>query len=125
MTAARGTHAAVVGECVARNKYTTGSYCPMEWEPTGPDIAEQRGYWVTWRDALCELVDTLQLDEHQALPPAVPADPWRTPETRRKVLPSLVIGPHQLKTVPLKPQRPMPDRPKKWKLGKEVPRSGA
>jgi len=115
--ASKGPHPIVVGSNISKNYYTEGSYCPLDWDPTGSDIAEACGYWVTWRDALVELAEVLKLEDHQALPPEVPADPWRTPERRRPVLPSLVIGPHALKSLPIRPQRPMPERPKRRRLG--------
>jgi hypothetical protein len=36
---------AIVGECRGKGKYTSGSYCPLAWEPTPYEIAEARGLY--------------------------------------------------------------------------------
>jgi hypothetical protein len=50
-----------------------------------------------------KLAETLELDDHQALPPAASPAPWLLPDPRRRVFSYAVPRERPL---PLKPQRP-------------------
>jgi hypothetical protein len=67
---------ALVGECKGRNLYTAGSYCPLKYEPSPISIAESRADYTCWHRGLMQLAETLELEDHIALPPAAPAMPW-------------------------------------------------
>jgi hypothetical protein len=80
--AARGPRAKVIGECWAKNAYSTGSYCPLEWSPSPVSIAEDRADYLAWWRALNSLPQILNpvLTGHVVLPPAAPEFPWRNPQ---------------------------------------------
>jgi hypothetical protein len=87
----------VIGECKGKDRYTHGSYCPLVYEPSPISIAETRG--------LVMLSETLELQEHVALPPAAPAQPWMGErEPARKIFGLGERRPRQ-PPLPLKPQR--------------------
>jgi hypothetical protein len=66
----------VVGNCEAKDRYSTGSYCPLKWDPSPITIAAARAEYACWHRGLVLLSETLDLEEHQALPPQAPAQPW-------------------------------------------------
>ena len=94
--------AMIVGECRAKNYYTTGTYCPVEWRPSPLQIILSRADYHLWHRALCGLAETLNLSEHEALPPEASPAPWIEVEKKHRVF-SYVIGPQDF--LPLKPQR--------------------
>lgn len=75
----RGHGPKIVGECKARNWYTTGSYCPLVWEPSAIEVAEARADYLAWWRGLVRLVKLLrgQLTRFAPLMPAAPEMPWR------------------------------------------------
>ena len=102
--AAKGStsRAAIVGECRGKNFYTTGSYCPLTWEPSPVVFALARAEYAAWHRGLCTLAETLVLERHVALPPKAPAQPWwASPPTHR----IFAAGERSRTKLPLKPQR--------------------
>lgn len=62
-----------------------GAYQKFYYDPDLADIVEDRAeYWV-WFEALTRLAALLKgaLDDHEVLPPSVPAVPWATPGARQ------------------------------------------
>jgi hypothetical protein len=68
----------VVGECRGKNKYTVGSYCPLRWVPSPQQIAMGHAEYTAWWAALMVLSASLRLNEHVALPPSAPREPWNS-----------------------------------------------
>ncbi len=97
------SRAMITGECRGRNLYATGSCCPLSWRPSPLTIATARADYLAWWRGLVMLADTLELNEHAALPPAAPQLPWFDAE------PSVSLygqrSPPKMRTLPLKPQR--------------------
>lgn len=96
----RGTK--IVGECRGRNLYTAGSYCPLRWSPSPVQVVLGRADYHVWRQALTKLSETLDLTEHEALPPAASATPWLEAEEKQRVWSYAVA---RQRPLPLKPQR--------------------
>jgi hypothetical protein len=71
-----GKLAKVIGALKGKNRYTTGSYCPLIWLPSPIVIVQARADYVVWHRALTGLAETLTLVAHEALPPAAPLAPW-------------------------------------------------
>ena len=107
--AERGPGWKVVGECRAKNLYTEGSYCPLQFSPSPLTIAEIRADYLAWWRGLNALVATLELTEHAALPPVSPEMPWLEPARSPSPPPSPALGPpgwpSPRSTLPLKPSR--------------------
>lgn len=100
--AERGPNAKIVGECWAKNAYSTGSYCPIEYSPSVTSIAEDRADYLAWWRGLRDLAQTLKLSGHVVLPPAAPEMPWRD----REQPPNVLAAPRpQMRRLPLNPQR--------------------
>lgn len=104
----------IIGECKGKDRYTTGSYCPLTWDPSATDIALKRARYYAWHDGLCRLAASLELDEHHVLVPDAPARPWageRAPTRRVFAIGERIKG----RPLPLKPERPRARRftPKK------------
>jgi hypothetical protein len=95
----------VIGECYARDRYSEGSHCPVQWEPSAIEVAEVRADYIAWHHGLTLLAATLKLDAHIALPPAAPALPWSEPETARRKIYFVGDLPKGTLPLPLKPQR--------------------
>lgn len=93
---------AIVGECRAKNYYTTGTYCPIEWSPSPVQIVLGRADYHLWHRALVSLVATLALTDHEALPPEASPTPWIEEEKKQRIF-SFAVGPQDF--LPLKPQR--------------------
>ena len=110
--ASHGRGSKIVGECRGKNLYTTGSYCPLRWSPSPIDVVLGRADYHLWRAALVQLSQTLQLDDHQALPPAASAAPWINPNTPMRIWRYATAKERPL---PLKPQRPHAGPPVKRK----------
>ncbi|MCC6172049.1 MAG: hypothetical protein IT481_08475 [Gammaproteobacteria bacterium] len=102
--AAKGAvgRAAIVGECRGKNLYTTGSHCPLRWEPSPVVFALARAEYAAWHRGLCTLAETLVLDRHVALPPRAPAQPWSEREPEAQVL---AVGERPRTRLPLRPPR--------------------
>ncbi|HEY7245313.1 MAG TPA: hypothetical protein VH678_15695 [Xanthobacteraceae bacterium] len=75
----------VIGECRGKDYYTSGSHCPLRWEPSGRTIALARLEYWAWRQGLLRLAAEIHLDAHEALPPAAPAQPWLVKEAPRRI----------------------------------------
>lgn len=104
--ATRGSPDAVkiIGKCRGKNFYTTGSYCPLIWEPSPIEVALARADYVAWHQGLTILSQTLQLTEHVALPPAASPTPWI--EEEREIPRRTFKQPHgDAKVLPLHPRR--------------------
>jgi hypothetical protein len=110
----RGRYAPVlIGECRAKDLYTTGSHCPLRYEPSPQTIAQARADYLAWWRGLSTLAATLQLADHDVLPPAAPEYPWNEPEPPRAMLKN---DDAPRPWLPLAPQRdrvgPPPPRPR-------------
>ena len=83
-----GSRVHVVGECHRRDYYSTGSYCPLRFEPPLATVAHARAEYALWWQALAHLAVGLngRLLEHRALHPGASPRPWDVPETRSRVL---------------------------------------
>lgn len=92
----------LVGECRGKNLYSAGSYCPLRWAPSPVEIVLGRADYHLWHRALRSLAQTLNLTQHEALPPAAPGAPWLAEEKKRAVWSYAVATP---KPLPLRPQR--------------------
>ena len=68
----------LVGECKGRNWYSTGSYCPLRWEPCPITIAEARADYLAWWRGLDQLARSLagQLEKFHPLRPGTSEMPW-------------------------------------------------
>lgn len=75
------TRPAIVGECIARCRYMTGSYCPLRWEPSPVLIAQARADYTAWYAGLTLLAKNLDLDRWEPVGPEAPALPWRSGKT--------------------------------------------
>ncbi|MDB5612129.1 MAG: hypothetical protein JWP25_9029 [Bradyrhizobium sp.] len=118
----------IIGECRARDLYTTGSCCPLKWGIPGDkwgdvlvtpfSIATARADYRAWWYGLRLLAKSLVLLEHAPLPPEAPEFPWFDGE--REVSLYGQRSPPKMATLPLKPQRKMagPTRGQ----GEDVPR---
>jgi hypothetical protein len=73
----KGPHPAIVGECKGRNYYSTGSYCPITWEPSVISIAEARADYLAWWRGLQQLTTNLRLERFRSTGPAAPEMPWK------------------------------------------------
>lgn len=121
--AERGRNRAkIIGQCLSKDRYTVGAYCPLQWEPSPLNIAVARAEYACWHRGLTMLAQTLDLDSHTALPPAAPGRPWAG--ERDPVHRVYAVGerPQREQRLPLKPERaralgPMrrkkPDEPEK------------
>ena len=87
-----GSKVHIVGECKGRNRYTTGSYCPLRYEPTLSDVEHARNEYRAWHAGLLSLVKDLQLTEHIATPPDAAPEPWIADKPKRRVLVHLTSG---------------------------------
>ena len=101
----------LIGESRGKHLYTEGSYCPVRWSPSPIDVVLGRADYHVWRQALVTLAATLDLDEHQALPPAATVAPWHDPGTLERMW--LHAPMPQQRPLPLKPQRPYSGPPRR------------
>ncbi len=92
----------IVGECRGKNLYSAGCYCPLRWAPSPAEIVLGRADYHLWHRALGSLTQTLNLTEHEALPPAAPAAPWLAEQKKRAVWSYAVA---RQRPLPLRPQR--------------------
>jgi len=86
--AARGSGPAIVGECRGRNWYSTGSYCPLSYEPSPISIAEARADYLAWwrgLDALAQLL-AYRLEKFLPLRPAAFEMPWSATGCMREMV---------------------------------------
>jgi hypothetical protein len=103
----------IVGECRGKNLYTAGSYCPLQWDPSPLAIALERLDYVAWWRGLRELSETLELDAHQALPPAAPELPWFDKKPPGRIFRFGEVTRDKLPLRPLRdPAGPPPRRPR-------------
>lgn len=101
--AERGPLAKVVGLCKGKNSYSSGSYCPLRWEPSPVKVVLARAAYFAWHQALEQLAAELELAEHIALPPAISGTPWVwLSEPCRRIFHQLPI---RSRPLPLKPTR--------------------
>lgn len=108
--ALKGTNPMIVGECRARNLYTAGSYCPLQWSPSPLSILDSRGDYVAWHHGLTTLARTVQLEKFTLLPPKAPQTPWlvdsfEAARAVRSVVPTPSNRASDWGTLPLKPHR--------------------
>jgi hypothetical protein len=101
------SRASIVGERTGQNRYTIGSYCPLQWEPSPVSVALARGDYAAWHAGLVMLAETLHLEKHKAMPPTAPAQPWFDAPKPARVW---FVGDHAIKraALPLRPSRPYP-----------------
>jgi hypothetical protein len=96
----------LVGVCHGANRYSPGSYNPLQYEPSPMSIAVDRAEYCAWHRGLVTLAESLELAEIQLLPPSAPAQPWLGErEPPRRVFAVGERPPHE-RPLPLKPQRP-------------------
>jgi len=76
--ALKGNGPAIIGERRGRNWYSTGSCCPLVWEPSPIAIAQLRADYLAWWRGLRTLSHQLlfELERYNPLPPAAPEMPW-------------------------------------------------
>lgn len=106
--AVKGPYAMVVGECRGRNLYTTGSHCPLRYEPSPISILQSRADYLAWHDGLVRLVAALDLEKFKPLPPKAPQIPWFDDEEETNIVPVMPTGRNRASdwgTLPLKPTR--------------------
>lgn len=109
----------VIGESIGKDRYATGSYCPLRWEPSPISVAEARVDYLVWWRALLRLSRTLELAEFVTLPPDMPEMPWLAPVAPVMILPA---GPPSVlwpatSPLPLKPRRAVAGGRKARRLG--------
>lgn len=100
--AERGVHTKIIGVCKGKNSYTSGSYCPLRWEPSPLRIVLARANYFAWHQAMVTLSKTLTLQDHLPLPPAISVAPWIEGEIKHRVL---RLGAIRSRPLPLKPTR--------------------
>lgn len=101
--AERGPLAKIIGICKGKNSYSSGSYCPLRWEPSPIKIVMARANYLAWHIALSQLALDLDLEEHIALQPNVSPTPWIfSGELQAKVF---YWPPIRSRPLPLKPTR--------------------
>jgi hypothetical protein len=71
-----GKNAKVEGKCEARDRYSLGAFCPLEWDPSPTSVILARADYVVWWEALQQIAETVELTRFTLLPPAAPAEPW-------------------------------------------------
>ncbi|WP_445490221.1 hypothetical protein [Rhodopseudomonas sp. RCAM05734] len=71
-----GKDAMVEGKCEGRNRYSAGSYCPLEWDPSPLSIIQARADYVVWLEALHDLAASVELTKFTLLPPRAAVAPW-------------------------------------------------
>lgn len=109
--AERGTHAKIVGECRGKDLYTTGSNCPLRYEPSPLSVVHSRADYAAWHRGLVMLSETLVLDKFVALPPKAPPTPWFDNverEDKSRIIPVVPNGRNSVTaygTLPLTPAR--------------------
>jgi hypothetical protein len=111
--AIKGPNAMIVGECRGRNLYTSGSYCPLKWEPSPVSVLQSRADYLAWRNGLVVLCGRLNLSKFIPLPPKAPEFPWIDPEDEGEIvsilpdepLASLPLAPIRDRAGPMKRQR--------------------
>lgn len=106
--ALKGSNAMIIGECKARNVYTAGSYCPLQWSPSPLDIILDRADYVAWHHGLTTLARSVQLEKFTPLPPKASQTPWLDagPAAQPKpVVPTASNRAADWGTLPLSPHR--------------------
>lgn len=110
--ATRSGQPAVVGICQGKNRYSEGSYCPMEWSPSPTSILTSRADYAAWHQGLVLLASTLDLAKFDVLPPSASPTPWlnadREEEPEGRVVPVVPNGSNDVAdwgTLPLQPDR--------------------
>lgn len=73
----KGPNAKVVGKCEAKNRYSLGAYCPLQWDPSPISVITARAEYVAWWEGLARLAETLSLERFVVLPPQASAAPWQ------------------------------------------------
>ena len=110
-----------VGACKAKNYYSQGSYCPLDWSPSPLHVILGRADYHLWHQALTKLSDTLELEHFEILPLDVSAAPWIEGERPFRVF-SYHVG--VLPMLPLYPQREAKGPPlSRWKPRREAANS--
>lgn len=100
--ATHGRGNTVVGECRGKNLYTTGAHCPVRWWPSPIEAVLGRAVYHVWYHALVTLADSLELIDHDVLPPEASAAPWLIPDQPNRVF---AFARMPQKRLPLKPSR--------------------
>ena len=102
MAAERGPLAKIIGICKGKNSYSSGSYCPLRWDPSPVKIVMARANYLAWHMAICQLAVDLDLEEHIAIQPNASPTPWIFSGERAKVF---YWPPIRSRPLPLKPTR--------------------
>lgn len=103
--ALKGPNARIEGECKGRNLYSTGSYCPLQWEPSPASVILARADYAAWWNGLNTLADSLVLDKFIALHPTAPPTPWIEPDEPEMTILHVPTSPFQ-GSYGLTPERP-------------------
>lgn len=92
-----------VGRLPSR-RHGANARCPLTWEPRPESVAIGRAEYAAWHKGLVSLVENLRdaLEDHEALPPLAPADPWHTGAQPKSTI---------LQGKPMPHHRPMERRP--------------
>ena len=53
--AERGPFAKIIGVCKGNNRYSSGSYCPLQWQPSPIGLVLARAIYFAWWNALAQL----------------------------------------------------------------------
>ena len=83
--AERGPLAKIIGVCKGKNSYSSGSYCPLQWQPSPIGLVLARANYFAWWQALAQLAKEVQLAEHIALSPSVSPAPWINEDINRLI----------------------------------------
>ena len=110
--AERGPLAKIIGVCKGKNSYSSGSYCPLQWQPSPIGLVLARANYFAWWNALAQLAKEIELIEHIALPPAVSPAPWIEETERGRVF---AYPPLRDRPLPLKPTRKLAGPPEQRK----------
>ncbi len=111
-----GHHAgqpSIVGKCEGRLRYSHGSYCPLQWEPSPLTVAMTRAEYVAWHHGLSLLARTAVLRDYEPMPPAAPVAPWCHEDDRWCIWEG--EGDGGVAKLPLKPVRPLAGPPPRRK----------
>lgn len=105
-----GSHPKISGTCEGKNRYSLGSYCLLQWDPSPTSIITARAEYVAWWEGLLMLSGKLSLANHIALPPSASVTPWldERKEDRGRVIPVMPTATNNVGlwgTLPLNPIR--------------------
>ena len=113
--AERGPLAKIIGVCKGKNSYSSGSYCPLQWQPSPIGLVLARANYFAWWQGLAKLALEIQLAEYTPLPPSVSPAPWINEEAPGNIF---AYPPLRDRPLPLKPTRKLAGPPEQRKRDK-------